>query len=130
MNPTLKAPRRNTLLIIMDGMGVNPSKQNNAVAMASTPNLDRIYQSHNSCLLEASGRAVGLPDGQVGNSEVGHLTIGAGTILKQDLVKISDAIDDGSFFENEAISWAIMPPIERPMTFACFSLAASRIAAA
>ena len=107
MNPTTKTPRRNTLLIIMDGMGVNPAKQNNAVALASTPNLDRIYTSHNSCLLEASGRAVGLPDGQMGNSEVGHLSIGAGTILKQDLVKISDAISDGSFFENPALTDAV-----------------------
>ncbi len=102
------APRRNTLLIIMDGMGVNPSKTNNAVALANTPNLDRIYASHNCCLLEASGRAVGLPDGQMGNSEVGHLTIGAGTVLKQDLVKISDAIEDGSFYKNEALLGAVL----------------------
>jgi len=96
-------PRRPVLLIIMDGMGVNPSKLNNAVALASTPNLDRIYANHSTCLLEASGRAVGLPDGQMGNSEVGHLTLGAGKILKQDLVKISDAIADGSLFDNRAL---------------------------
>jgi len=107
MTSTSQAPRRNTLLIIMDGMGVNPSKLNNGVAMAATPNLDRIYASHNSCLLEASGLAVGLPDGQMGNSEVGHLTIGAGTILKQDLVKITDAISDKSFFENDALLGAV-----------------------
>jgi len=119
MNPNShsRAPRRNTLLIIMDGMGVNPSKQNNAVAMARTPNLDRIYASHNSCLLEASGRAVGLPDGQMGNSEVGHLSIGAGTVLKQDLVKISDAIDDGSFSDNDALLGAVKraKAAERPV---------------
>lgn len=91
----------------MDGIGVNPSKLDNAVAMADTPNLDQIYATTPCCLLEASGRAVGLPDGQMGNSEVGHLTIGAGTVLRQDLVKISDAIDDGSFAVNPAIEGAI-----------------------
>ncbi len=100
-------PRRPVLLIIMDGIGVNPSKLNNAVALANTPNLDQIYSSHPSCLLEASGRAVGLPEGQMGNSEVGHLSIGAGTLLRQDLVKIGDAIDDGSFASNEAIAGAV-----------------------
>jgi len=91
----------------MDGIGVNPSKVHNAVALADTPNLDRIYSTHPTCLLEASGRAVGLPEGQMGNSEVGHLSIGAGTILRQDLVKIGDAIDDGSFAGNQAISDAV-----------------------
>lgn len=100
-------PRRPVLLIIMDGIGVNPSKLDNAVAQAATPNLDRIYASHPTCLLEASGRAVGLPEGQMGNSEVGHLTIGAGTVLRQDLVKIADAIDDGSFSDNSAIASAM-----------------------
>ena len=101
------APRRPVLLVIMDGVGVNPSKLDNAVALASTPNLDRIYANHPTCLLEASGRAVGLPEGQMGNSEVGHLTIGAGTVLRQDLVKIADAIDDGSLGSNEAIEAAL-----------------------
>ena len=100
-------PRRPVLLIIMDGIGVNPSKLDNAVALANTPNLDRIYANQPTCLLEASGRAVGLPEGQMGNSEVGHLTIGAGTVLRQDLVKIGDAIDDGSFSDNEAIAATI-----------------------
>lgn len=100
-------PRRPVLLIIMDGVGVNPSKLNNGVALAHTPNLDRIYSNNPVCLLEASGRAVGLPEGQVGNSEVGHLTIGAGTLLRQDLVKIGEAISDGSFGTNEAISGAV-----------------------
>lgn len=96
-------PRRPVLLIIMDGIGVNPSKLDNAVALASTPNLDTIYSNNPVCLLEASGRAVGLPEGQMGNSEVGHLTLGAGTVLRQDLVKISDAINDGSLSDNNAI---------------------------
>ncbi len=97
-------PRRPVLLVIMDGIGVNPSKLDNAVALARTPNLDQIYANNPTCLLEASGRAVGLPEGQMGNSEVGHLSIGAGTVLRQDLVKIGDAIDDGTFNDNEAIA--------------------------
>ncbi|MEE9321216.1 MAG: 2,3-bisphosphoglycerate-independent phosphoglycerate mutase [Granulosicoccus sp.] len=100
-------PRRPVLLIIMDGIGVNPSKRDNAVALANTPSLDSIYSSHPLCLLEASGRAVGLPEGQMGNSEVGHLTLGAGKVLKQDLVKISDSIADGSFDSNSAILGAV-----------------------
>jgi 2,3-bisphosphoglycerate-independent phosphoglycerate mutase len=107
MSNAVMPPRRPVLLIIMDGVGVNPSKLNNAVALANTPNLDEIYSNNPVCLLEASGRAVGLPEGQVGNSEVGHLTIGAGTLLRQDLVKISEAIDDGSFNTNDAITGAV-----------------------
>jgi 2,3-bisphosphoglycerate-independent phosphoglycerate mutase len=107
MSNAVMPPRRPVLLIIMDGVGVNPSKLNNAVALANTPNLDRIYSSNPVCLLEASGRAVGLPEGQVGNSEVGHLSIGAGTLLRQDLVKIGEAIADGSFNANEAITGAV-----------------------
>jgi len=100
-------PRRKALLIIMDGIGLNPSRLDNAVALAETPNLDRIYASSPTTVIEASGRAVGLPDGQMGNSEVGHLTLGAGRVLKQDLVKISDAIEDGSFFDNPALTKAL-----------------------
>lgn len=107
MSEPTRPPRRPVLLIIMDGIGVNPSKINNAVALADTHNLDRIFSTHPTCLLEASGRAVGLPEGQMGNSEVGHLSLGAGTILRQDLVKIGDAITDGSFASNEAIVGAI-----------------------
>jgi len=111
------AVRRPVILIIMDGIGVNPAKQNNAVALAKTPNLDRIYASNTVCLLEASGKAVGLPDGQMGNSEVGHLTLGAGTVLKQDLVKINDAIKDHSFGANDALASAIKRAAQkkRPM---------------
>jgi len=103
-NTTVRCP---VILIIMDGIGVNPAKENNAVAMAATPNLDRIYASNTVCLVEASGRAVGLPDGQMGNSEVGHLTLGAGTVLKQDLVKITDAINDQTFNTNDALLAAV-----------------------
>lgn len=106
MPQTKPAPRRATLLIIMDGMGVNPSPLDNAVALAKTPNLDALYSSNPVTVLEASGASVGLPVGQMGNSEVGHSTIGCGTILRQDLVVINDSIADGSFYENTAISKA------------------------
>jgi 2,3-bisphosphoglycerate-independent phosphoglycerate mutase len=99
----MKAPRQPVLLIILDGFGVNPAKTNNAVALADTPNLDRYYTRYPHTLINASGPAVGLPEGQMGNSEVGHLTLGAGSIIKQDLVKIDAAISDGSFDANPVI---------------------------
>jgi len=96
-------PRRKTVMLILDGFGVNPSKKYNAVYEADTPRLDEYFGKYPHTTLQASGRAVGLPDGQMGNSEVGHMTIGCGTILKQDLVRIDDAIDDGSFFKNHSL---------------------------
>ncbi|MEJ2575465.1 MAG: 2,3-bisphosphoglycerate-independent phosphoglycerate mutase [Gammaproteobacteria bacterium] len=99
----MKAPRQPTLLVILDGFGVNPAKTNNAVALAATPNLDRYYTRHPHTLIQASGPAVGLPEGQMGNSEVGHLTLGAGSIVQQDLVKIDAAIRDGSFADNPVL---------------------------
>ncbi|WP_299880779.1 2,3-bisphosphoglycerate-independent phosphoglycerate mutase [uncultured Cocleimonas sp.] len=100
---TKSAPRRKTMLIIMDGVGVNPSKKNNAVHEAATPNLDEYFGKYPHTTLEASGKAVGLPDGQMGNSEVGHLTIGCGIILKQNLVRVDDAIEDGSLAKNQVL---------------------------
>ncbi len=96
-------PRRPVILIVMDGVGVNPSKLNNAYAEADTPRLDEYLATQAHTTLDASGRAVGLPAGQMGNSEVGHLTLGAGTIVHQDLVRIDDAIEDGSFYDNDAL---------------------------
>ncbi len=96
-------PRRKTILIILDGFGVNPSKKYNAVHEANTPRLDEYFSKHPHTTLQASGKAVGLPKGQMGNSEVGHFTIGCGMIVKQDLVRIDDAIEDGRFFEKPAL---------------------------
>jgi 2,3-bisphosphoglycerate-independent phosphoglycerate mutase len=101
---TLRSP---ALLIILDGFGLNPSVKNNAVIEADTPNLDRYFSSNPITKLEASGPGVGLPTGQMGNSEVGHMTIGSGTIVKQDLVRIDEAIEDNSFFENPALLSAV-----------------------
>ena len=89
------APRRAVILIIMDGVGLNPSRINNAVAIAKTPNLDRLYSSNPVTVLEASGAAVGLPSGQMGNSEVGHLTLGCGTVLRQDMAHATLVIRNG-----------------------------------
>ena len=100
---TKTTPRRKTMLVIMDGFGVNPSKKNNAVIEANTPKLDEYFGKNPHTTLHASGRAVGLPEGQMGNSEVGHLTIGCGIIMKQNLVRIDDAIEDGSLGENTVL---------------------------
>jgi len=105
-------PRNPVLLIILDGFGTNPSKINNGIAIADTPKLDE-YFSHNShSLLQASGSASGLPDGQMGNSEVGHMTLGCGSVMKQNLVLINDAITDGSFFKNEILLNAVQKAAE------------------
>ena len=99
--------RNRVLLVILDGFGVNPSKANNAVLRAETPRLDHYFSRHPHTVLEASGEAVGLPPGQMGNSEVGHMTIGCGAVMRQDLVRINDAITDGSLYEMSPLVRAI-----------------------
>jgi len=93
-------------LVILDGWGCAPAGPGNAVELAETPNFDRLWRTFPHTTLEASGRAVGLPPGQMGNSEVGHLTIGSGRVLFQDLMRVNKAIEDGSFFENPALTAA------------------------
>ena len=88
------------LLVIFDGFGLNPSRVHNAWALARTPHLDHYFSSWPHSALQASGRAVGLPDGQFGNSEVGHLTLGSGRILEQELLRIINAIYDGELSRN------------------------------
>lgn len=94
-------------LIIMDGWGYNTVKEFNAVANAKTPVLDKLTQDYANTLISASGEDVGLPDGQMGNSEVGHTNIGAGRIVYQDLTRITKSIKDGDFFTNEVFNKAI-----------------------
>ena len=101
------APRRPVLLVILDGFGLNSATENNGVYLANTPNLDKYFSEYPFTTLDASGDAVGLPKGQMGNSEVGHLTMGCGQIIRQDLVSIDDSVEDGSFFENEKLLYAI-----------------------
>ena len=93
-------------LVILDGWGCAPPGPGNAVDLADTPNFDRLWRSFPHTTLVASGEAVGLPSGQMGNSEVGHLTIGSGRVLFQDLMRVNKSIEDGSFFENPALTSA------------------------
>ncbi len=92
------------MLMILDGFGLAPDGPGNAVALAHTPNFDGFWKTAPHTQLQASGRAVGLPDGQMGNSEVGHLNLGAGRIVKQSLSFIQDAIDDRTFFDNTVLN--------------------------
>jgi 2,3-bisphosphoglycerate-independent phosphoglycerate mutase len=93
-------------LVILDGWGLAPDGPGNAVSQASTPVFDELWLGYPHTTLSTSGRDVGLPQGQMGNSEVGHLNLGAGAIVKQDLARIDDSIADGSFFENPALRGA------------------------
>ncbi len=95
------------VLCIMDGFGNNPETKGNAIKAAKTPRLDEIFSTNPTTYIGASGLDVGLPDGQMGNSEVGHTNIGAGRVVFQDLPKINNAIEDGDFYSNEVIIGAI-----------------------
>ena len=87
-----------TMLMILDGFGNNSNKEGNAVKLANTPNIDKLMKKYPTTQIAASGLAVGLPEGQMGNSEVGHTNIGAGRIIYQELTKITKSIEDGDFF--------------------------------
>jgi 2,3-bisphosphoglycerate-independent phosphoglycerate mutase len=93
-------------LVILDGWGLAPPGPGNAVELADTPVFDKLWAEYPHTTLEASGEAVGLPPGQMGNSEVGHLTIGSGRVLFQDLMRVNKSIEDGSFFENPTLRGA------------------------
>ena len=99
--------KKPVVLTIMDGFGINPVNEGNAIFSAATPNLDRIMSENPATAIGASGMDVGLPDGQMGNSEVGHTNIGAGRVVYQELTRITKSIADGDFFENEALVGAI-----------------------
>lgn len=94
-------------LIILDGFGKNERHEGNAIYTANTPNIDKYLADHPNTIVHASGLDVGLPDGQMGNSEVGHTNIGAGRIVYQELTRITKSIEDGDFFENEALVKAV-----------------------
>jgi len=98
---------RTVVLMILDGWGIAPSSRGNAVAIALTPNFNSLIDNYPTMVLQASGEAVGLPWGEMGNSEVGHLNLGAGRIVYQDLPRITKSIADGKFFENSAFLKAI-----------------------
>ena len=92
------------VLVILDGWGYRESAADNAIRVAETPNMDALWRTCPHTLIQASGSAVGLPDGQMGNSEVGHLTIGSGRVVRQELVRIGHAIRDGSFQRNSRLN--------------------------
>jgi 2,3-bisphosphoglycerate-independent phosphoglycerate mutase len=95
------APR--VVLVVLDGWGYRTEREGNAIELASTPNWHRLWRSYPRTLLDASGLAVGLPEGQMGNSEVGHLNLGAGRVVPQDLVRISQSIQNGDFYQIEPL---------------------------
>ena len=95
--------KKPVMLMILDGFGIAPKSEGNAVSLAKKPNFDRLLEKYPHSELQASGLFVGLPDGQMGNSEVGHLNIGAGRIVYQELTRITKSIADGDFFTNEAL---------------------------
>ncbi len=104
---------RPTILVVLDGVGINPDVQHNALAQAHTPNLDALFAEGAFTTLNASGPAVGLPEGQMGNSEVGHVIMGCGDIVLQDLMRIDESIQDGSFYENPVLRDAIRETLAR-----------------
>ena len=95
------------LLLILDGWGYSPSAENNAIALANTPNWDHLVAKYPNTLIGTSGASVGLPDGQMGNSEVGHLTIGSGRLIEQDFTRIENDIESGEFFKNSSLCQAL-----------------------
>lgn len=103
MTPTIKP----LVLLILDGWGYREDAPDNAIAKANTPVMDRLWEKYPHCLVDGSGGAVGLPDGQMGNSEVGHVNLGAGRIVYQDFTRISKAISDRSFYNNSVLCDAL-----------------------
>ena len=96
-----------TMLMILDGFGDNPNKDGNAIKLAKTPNIDKLMKTWPTTQIHTSGLAVGLPEGQMGNSEVGHTNIGAGRIVYQDLTRITKSIEEGEFFSIKELTSAI-----------------------
>ncbi|MFZ3576673.1 2,3-bisphosphoglycerate-independent phosphoglycerate mutase [Virgibacillus sp. DJP39] len=109
-------------LIILDGFGLRDTEMGNAVKQANTPNFDRYWSKYPHNQLQASGKAVGLPDGQMGNSEVGHLNIGAGRVVYQSLTRVNLSIEEGDFFEKDAFIGAIKNAKEKNKALHIFGL--------
>ena len=100
-------PKSPIALIILDGYGLNDAVEGNAIKAAKTPNMDKYFATYPNSILYASGMSVGLPDGQMGNSEVGHTNIGAGRVVYQELTRITKSIEDGDFFSRPALTAAV-----------------------
>ena len=114
--------KKPTVLMILDGYGLNENKEANAVAEAKTPVMDKLMKEYPFVKGNASGMAVGLPEGQMGNSEVGHMNMGAGRIVYQELTRITKEIQDGDFFKNEAMLEAIENCKKNGSALHCFGL--------
>ena len=114
--------KKPVVLMVLDGYGLNENPEGNAVAMANTPVMDKLMAECPFVKGNASGLAVGLPDGQMGNSEVGHMNIGAGRIIYQDLTRITKEINDGTFFDNKALLAAIENCKKNDSAFHTFGL--------
>lgn len=110
------------MLLILDGWGYSEESASNAIAAAKTPNFDKLWEQYPHTLLNASGLAVGLPEGQMGNSEVGHLHIGAGRLAPQDLTRINMAVDSGEFFLNTVLTKAVDKAIKAGKALHIFGL--------
>ena len=105
--------QKSIVLIIRDGWGINPNPDHNAVINAHTPNTDSLLKEYPNTILDASGKSVGLPDGYQGSSEVGHLNMGAGRIVEQEMTKIMSDIQDGSFFNSSIFQKAIKNVLDK-----------------
>ena len=112
MSQSASARKKTLALLILDGWGYREDTDNNAIAHANTPNLDRLNQRFPNTLISGSGLDVGLPDGQMGNSEVGHVNLGAGRVVYQDFTKVSKAIADGDFNQNPVLTGGIDKAIQ------------------
>ena len=115
-------------LIVLDGWGLAPAGPGNAISRADTPVFDALWDGYPHTQLSASGRDVGLPEGQMGNSEVGHMNLGAGAIVKQDLDAVDDAIADGRLFENDVLAAGVRRRARRDRADASTCWAWSRTA--
>ena len=123
----VSTPRRTTLLVILDGFGHRSASEDNAILAARTPTLDRLWQEAPHTLVSGSGLDVGLPDGQMGNSEVGHMSLGAGRIVYQSITRIDQAITSGDLRPTACIwmpSITLWLPIKRSISWACYPPAA------
>jgi len=101
----MQTAKRPIALLILDGWGYREEKKDNAIAHANIPFWDHLWETYPKALISGSGKCVGLPNGQMGNSEVGHLNIGAGRIVSQDLTRIDDEISNGEFFKNPVLEF-------------------------
>jgi 2,3-bisphosphoglycerate-independent phosphoglycerate mutase len=113
LKPKIKIKQRPTGLIILDGWGHREEREHNAIAQANTPNFDKLMANNPNTLISTSGMDVGLPSGQMGNSEVGHTNLGAGRVVYQELTRIQKDIDDGRFYNNNALHNAVDKAIQR-----------------